>query len=133
MCIEVEFVNASLDHNILLGRSWTYAMQAVVAKFFWVFLFPHEGWIMSIGQLSFFHPDPTSWASTISMIDNPQPDIVNIGMGLFPHLMGTFDYPPPSGDIKFISAIPDQPKVEIFQVSSFRMTYFDDPWTLPSP
>jgi hypothetical protein len=24
-------------------------------------------------------------------------------------------------------------KVEIFQVSSFRMTYFEDPWILPSP
>jgi hypothetical protein len=67
------------------------------------------------------------------MIHNPQPDIVNIGVGLCQPLMGTFDYLPPFGDIKFISTILDQPKVEIFQVSSFRMTYFDDPWTLPSP
>jgi hypothetical protein len=44
--------------------------------------------------------------------------------------MGTFDYPPPQGDVKFIS---DHHKVEIFQVSSFRMTYFNDPWILPSP
>jgi hypothetical protein len=64
------------------------------------------------------------------MIDNPQPDIVNIGVGLCPPLMGTFDYPPPQGDVKFIS---DHHKVEIFQVSSFRMTYFNDLWILPSP
>jgi hypothetical protein len=44
--------------------------------------------------------------------------------------MGTFDYPPPHSDIKFIS---NHHKVEIFQVSSFRMTYFEDPWILPSP
>jgi hypothetical protein len=64
------------------------------------------------------------------MIDNPQPDIVNVEVSLCPPLMGTFDYPPPSGDVKFVS---NQPKVEIFQVSSFHTTYFNDLWTLPSP
>jgi hypothetical protein len=94
-------------------------MQEVVATIFWVLLFPHEDRIVTIDQLSFSHPDPSSGASTVPMIDNPQPDIVNIGVGLCPPLMGTFDYPPPPDDIKFIS---NQPKVEIFQVSSFRMT-----------
>jgi hypothetical protein len=47
--------------------------------------------------------------------------------------MGIFDYPAPSVDVKMISAILDQPKAEMFQVSSFHMTYFNDPWTLPSP
>jgi hypothetical protein len=130
VCVEVEVVDAQLDYNILLGRSWTYAMQAVVATIFRVLLFPHEDRIVTIDQLSFSHPDPSSGASTVPMIDNPQPDIVNIGVGLCPPLMGTFDYPPPPDDIKFVS---NQPKVEIFQVSSFRMTYFHDPWTLPSP
>jgi hypothetical protein len=67
------------------------------------------------------------------MIDNPQPGTVNLGVGLFPSLMGTFDYPSPSNDVRFISVIPDQPKAAIFQVSSFKMSYFHDPWTLPSP
>jgi hypothetical protein len=48
LCVEVEVVDASLDYNLLLGRSWTYAMQAVVAIVFQVLLFPHEGWIMTI-------------------------------------------------------------------------------------
>jgi hypothetical protein len=43
MCVEVEVVDASLNYNLLLGRSWTYAMQVVVAIVFWVLLFPHEG------------------------------------------------------------------------------------------
>jgi hypothetical protein len=30
-CIEVEVVNVTLKYNLLLGRSWTYAMHAVVA------------------------------------------------------------------------------------------------------
>jgi hypothetical protein len=103
MCIEVEVVDASLNYNLLLGRSWTYAMQAVVATIFWVFLFPHKGWIVTIDQLSFSHPNPSSGASIVPMIDKPQPNIVNIGFGLCPPLMGTFDYPPPSDNVKFIS------------------------------
>jgi hypothetical protein len=64
------------------------------------------------------------------MIDNPQPGLVNVGVGLCPSLMGTFDYRHPQGDVKFIS---DHHKVVIFQVLSFFMTYFNDPWILPSP
>jgi hypothetical protein len=130
MCVEVEVVDASLDYNLLLDMSWTYAMQAVVATSFEVFLFPHEGRIMTIDQLSFSKPDPSLGASAVPMIDNPQLGIINIGVGLCPSLMGTFDYPPPQGDVKFVS---DHHKVEIFQVSSFRTTYFNNPWMLPSP
>jgi hypothetical protein len=130
VCVKVEVVDASLDYNLLLGRSWTYSMQVVVATIFWVLLFPHEGQIMTIDQLSFSRLDPSLGASTVPMIDNPQPDIVNVGVGLCSPLMGTFDYLPPQGDVKFIS---DHHKVEIFQVSSFRMNYFNDPWIIPSP
>jgi hypothetical protein len=34
VCVEVEVVDAPLDYNLLLGRSWTYAMHAVVATVF---------------------------------------------------------------------------------------------------
>jgi hypothetical protein len=130
VCVEVEVVDAPIDYNILLGRSWTYAMQAVVATIFRVLLFPHEGRIVTIDQLSFSRPDPALGASTVPLVDNPQAGVVNIGVGLCPSLMGTFDYPPPQGDVKFIST---HHKAEIFHVSSFRMTYFNDPWILPSP
>jgi hypothetical protein len=130
VCVEVEVVDAPIDYNLLLGRSWTYAMQAVVATVFRVLLFPHEGRIVTIDQLSFSRPDPALGASTVPMVDNPQAGVVNIGVGLCPSLMGTFDYPPPQGDVKFIST---HHKAEIFHVSSFRTTYFQDPWILPSP
>jgi hypothetical protein len=71
MCVEVEVVDAPLDYNLLLGRSWTYAMQDVVATVFQVLLFPHEGQIVTIDQLSFSRPDPALGASTVPMIDNP--------------------------------------------------------------
>jgi hypothetical protein len=54
------------------------------------------------------------------MIDNPQLGVVNVGVGLCPSLMGTFDYLAPQGDIKFIS---NHHKVEIFQFChSARLT-----------
>jgi hypothetical protein len=83
-----------------------------------------------IDQLSFSRPDPTLGASTVPMFDNPQPGVVKVGVGLCPSLLGTFDFPPPHDDIKFIS---NHHKVDIFQVSSFCMTYLEDPWILPSP
>jgi hypothetical protein len=130
VCVKVEVVDAPLDYNLLLGRSWTYAMQVVVATVIRGLLFPHEGRIVTINQLSFSRPDPSLGASTVPMIDNPQPGVVNVGVGLCPSLMGTCDYPPPQGNIKFISS---HHRVEIFQVSLFCTTYFNDPWILPSP
>jgi hypothetical protein len=85
---------------------------------------------VTIDQLFFSRPDPALRASTVPMIDNPQAGVINEGVGLCPSLMGTFDYPPPHDEVKFIST---HHKADIFQVSSFRMTYFEDPWILPSP
>jgi hypothetical protein len=70
-------------------------MQVVVATVFRVLLFPHEGRIVTIDQLSFSRPDLALGASTVPMIDNPQAGVINVGVGLCPSLMGTFDYPPP--------------------------------------
>jgi hypothetical protein len=68
----------------------------------------------------------------VPMISNLQPGIVSLGAGLFPYLMGTFDYPSPANDVRFISVVPDQPKATIFQVMSFITSYFNDLWILPS-
>jgi len=131
--VEVEVVNTPLNYNILLGRSWIYAMTMVVSFVFWVLWFPHEGRTVTIDQLSFSHPDHSSGASMVLMIDNPQQGTINLGAGLFRSLMGTFDFPLPSNYIKFISVVLDQLEAAIFQVTFFRTTYFDDPWNLPSP
>jgi hypothetical protein len=69
----------------------------------------------------------------VPMIYNPQPNIVNIGVGLYPPLMGTFDYFPLIDNVHYMSVVPDQPRAEIFQISSFHTTYFNNPWNLPSP
>jgi hypothetical protein len=69
--VEVEVVDAPLDYNLLLGRIWTYAMHVMVSMVFWVLCFSHEGWIVTIDQLSISHPDPSSRASMVPMIDIP--------------------------------------------------------------
>jgi len=43
VCVEVEVVDAPLDYNLLLVRSWTYVMHAVIATVFRVLCFPYEG------------------------------------------------------------------------------------------
>jgi hypothetical protein len=47
--------------------------------------------------------------------------------------MGTFDYSPLTDNVHYMLAVPDQPQAKIFQILSFHMMYFNDPWTLPSP
>ena len=53
MCVEVEVIDAPLDYNCLLGRSWTYAMSAIASAIFWVVVFPHEGKLVTVDQLDF--------------------------------------------------------------------------------
>jgi hypothetical protein len=74
---------------------------------------------VTIDQFSFSRPDPSSGASTVSIIDNPQPIIVKFGVGFFFSLIGTFDYSPPSSDVKLILDVLDHPRAAIFQVLSF--------------
>lgn len=39
--VEVEVVDAPLDYNLLLGRNWTYVMEAVVSSVYRAIKFPH--------------------------------------------------------------------------------------------
>ena len=50
--IEVEVIDAPLDYNFLLGRSWTYSMSAIASAVLRVVVFPHEGKLVIVDQLS---------------------------------------------------------------------------------
>jgi hypothetical protein len=65
-------------------------MTMVVSTIFWVLCFPHEGQIITIDQLSFSHPDPSSGASMVPMIDNPQPGTINLGVQIVSISNGDF-------------------------------------------
>ena len=51
--VEVEVIDAPLEYNFLLGRSWTYAMSAIASAIFWVVVFPHKGKLVTVDQLNF--------------------------------------------------------------------------------
>ena len=53
MSVEVEVIDAPLDYNFLLGLSWTYAMCTIAMAVLQVVIFPHEGKLVTVDQLSF--------------------------------------------------------------------------------
>ena len=68
--VEVEMIDAPLDYNFLLGRSWTYAMCVIASTVLRVVVFPHEGKLVTVGQLSFTrkgHMETNE--STIPLVD----------------------------------------------------------------
>ena len=56
VCVDIEVINAPLDYNILLGRSYTYAMSTVPSMVFHKMSFPHNGKIVTIDQLTYHEP-----------------------------------------------------------------------------
>jgi len=48
IAIDVEIFVAQLDYNVLLGRSWTYAMESVVSSYFRMIMFLHKGIVITL-------------------------------------------------------------------------------------
>ena len=90
--VEVEVIDAPLDYNLLLGRSWTYAMYAIASAVFQVVVFPHEGNLVTVEQLNFTRKGHM-WTneSTIPLVDQVKPASESLGVGMYATLMGTFD------------------------------------------
>jgi hypothetical protein len=51
--IDVMVVQDPLDFSLLIGRDYVYAMKAIVSTLFHVISFPHDGWVVTVDQLSF--------------------------------------------------------------------------------
>ena len=51
--INIEVINAQLDYNLLLGRSYMYAMRAIASTVFRIMMFPHEGRVIKVDQLTY--------------------------------------------------------------------------------
>ena len=112
-----------LDYNLLLGKSWTYAMCAIASFVLRVVVFPHEGKLVTVDQLSFtWKGRMETNESTIPLVDQVKPTSESLGAGMYSSLMGTIDIPAPRNYLgstsvgKYITMVVD------------RM----DPWVLPS-
>ena len=94
MFVEVEVIYALLDYNLILGRSWTCAMSAIASVILRVVVFPHEGKLVTVDQLSFLwngHMETNE--STIPLVDQVKPTSESLGPGMHSSLMGTFNIP----------------------------------------
>ena len=115
--IDIEVVNTQLDYNLLLGRSYMYAMQAVTSTVFCLMMFPHEWNIVTVDQLTYHDlqglTTPFNFIPTITtiephgttthanvipaintMVDNtPAYPLLNVGPGLFADPTMTSPFP----------------------------------------
>ena len=91
--MDIEVVDKKLDYNLLLGRSWTYAMMIVVSTIFCIILFPLDGKVVTVDQLSFctldYSPLPSGFVPLVGGVPN---SYVTLGTGLLKatSLMGCF-------------------------------------------
>jgi hypothetical protein len=114
--VDVEVVDAPLDYNLLLERSWFYAMNVIASSVFRCVQFPHQGKIVTIDQLDFCTPDARIPATNnIPFLGDHTVTYESIGVGLLKDssLMGTFPTPlPPTARhiivVNMVSTMPYQ-------------------------
>jgi hypothetical protein len=127
--VDVEVVDAPLDYNLLLGRSWFYAMNFVASLVFRCVQFPHQGKIVTIDQLDFCTTDaraPTT--NNIPVLGDHKITYESIGVGLLKYssLMGTFPTTLPL-TTHHISTI------DMISTMDYQSLESYDPWIVPSP
>jgi hypothetical protein len=98
--IDIEVMDAQLDYNILLCRTYMYAMKAVASSVFRTIMFPHNGKIVTIDQVSHYEPNPSANLDNILPLIHANQDIyplVDMGPGMFKDssLLGTYHGAPP--------------------------------------
>lgn len=71
--VDIEVIGAPLGYNILLSRSYTYAMSSLTYTVFCKMCFHHEWNIITIDQLNYYGlTSMTSPESIISSVSNKQ-------------------------------------------------------------
>jgi hypothetical protein len=98
--IDIEVIDAPLDYNILFGRSYMYAMKEVASSIFRAMMFPHNGKIVTIDQVSHYEPNPSANLDNILPLIHTNQDaypLVKMDPGIFkdPSLLGTYHGAPP--------------------------------------
>jgi hypothetical protein len=98
--IDIEVIEAPLEYNILLGRTYMYAMKAVASSIFRTIMFPHNGKIVTIDQVTHYEPNPSASLDNILPLIHTNQDmhpLIEMGPGMFkdPSLLGTYHGAPP--------------------------------------
>jgi hypothetical protein len=126
--VDVKVVDAPLNYNLLLGRSWFYAMTIITSLVFRCVQFPHQGKIVMINQLDYCTPDAhTPTTNNIPFLGYHKIMYESVGVGILKDssIMGTFPTPlPPT--TQHISTINMISTMAYHPLESF------DPWLVPS-
>jgi hypothetical protein len=101
-------------------------MCAFVSTLFHVVCLPHQGKVVMVDQLAFFHSD--AHTDNVYFIAKPPLGYENVGVGLLKDssLMGTFPIPPPDVPHLFVASI----NMTSTSVHKTPMSY--DPWIVPN-
>jgi hypothetical protein len=127
--IDVEVVDAPLDYNLLLKRSWFYAMNSITSSMFRCVQFPHQGKIVTIDQLDFCTPDARALVTNnIPFLGDHQATYESVGVGLLKYssLMGTFPTPLPPTTHHIAT-------VNMISTITYQSLESSDPWIVSSP
>lgn len=92
--VDVEVVEAPLEFNISLRRSYIYSMSVVVSSLFRVIKFFFQGKIVTVDQLTFFNAD--AQVGNIPIVGKPPTNCDNIRVCIFKDSVhGAFPIHPP--------------------------------------
>jgi hypothetical protein len=108
--VDIEVVDVPLDYNLLLGRSWFYAMTVIASSVFRILRFPHQGNIIIVDQLEYTTPDLNN-VTTNNVPFLGQNNFESVGVGLLKDssLMGVFPFPtPPTMQVSTLNMISTQ-------------------------
>jgi hypothetical protein len=98
--IDIDVIDAPLDYNILFGHSYMYEMKVVASSMFRTMMFPHNGKIFTMYQVSYYEPNPSSNIDNILPLVHTNPEaypLIEMGPKIFkdPSLIGTYHGEPP--------------------------------------
>jgi hypothetical protein len=127
--VDVEVVDAPLDYNMLLGRSWFYSMNVIASSIFQCVQFPHQGKMVTIDQLDYCTLDThTQTTNDFPFLGDSKITYESVGVGISKDslLMGTFPTPLPTTTQHITT-------VNMISNMAYQSFESSDPWIMPSP
>jgi hypothetical protein len=127
--VDVKVVDAPLDYNLLLGRSWFYAMTIVASSVFRCVQFPHQDKIVTIDQLDLCTTNARVPATNnIPLLGDHKITYESVGVGLLKYssLMGTFPTP-------LLPTTHHIATVDMILTAAYQSLESFDPWIVSCP
>jgi hypothetical protein len=95
--VDIEVIDTPLYYNFSFGRSWFYVMTIITSLVFHILQFPHQGKIVTIGQLDYCTLDLHGYEMNNVPFIGSSLGYESVGVGLLKDssLMVIFPLPPP--------------------------------------